>query len=193
MKGKKWTALALSLPLAVSLSTGVNAETLHNDQNQKTQKTNKDGVFYEVYVNSFYDSNNDGHGDLKGLTKKLDYLNDGNSKTNNDLQVNGVWMMPINPSPSYHKYDVTDYYNIDSQYGSLEDFQKLTKEAHKRHVKVVMDLVINHTSSAHPWFIDALENKNSKYRDYYIWADKNTDLNEKGPWGQQVWHKASNG
>ncbi|MEI4829905.1 alpha-amylase family glycosyl hydrolase [Bacillus sp. FJAT-53711] len=193
MKKKKWTALALSLPLVVSLSTNIQAETLHNNKGQKAQTGNKDGVFYELYVNSFYDTDNNGHGDLKGVTKKLDYLNDGDPKTNNDLQINGIWMMPINTSPSYHKYDVTDYYNIDPQYGSLQDFRELTTEAHKRNVKIVMDLVINHTSSEHPWFVDALKNKNSKYRDYYIWADKNTDLNEKGPWGQQVWHKASNG
>ena len=95
-------------------------------------------------------------------------------------------MMPVNPSPSYHKYDVTDYYNIDPQYGNLQDFRKLMKEADKRDVKVIMDLVVNHTSSEHPWFQAALKDKNSKYRDYYIWADKNTDLNEKGSWGQQV-------
>ncbi|WP_129728853.1 alpha-amylase family glycosyl hydrolase [Ectobacillus funiculus] len=193
MKGKKWTTLALSLPLVLSLSTGTYAETLHSDKGQTTKTGNKNGVFYELYVNSFYDTNGDGHGDLKGVTKKLDYLNDGNPATENDLQVNGIWMMPINPSPSYHKYDVTDYYNVDPQYGSLQDFRKLTAEAHKRNVKVIMDLVINHTSNEHPWFVDALKNKNSKYHDYYIWADKNTDLNEKGPWGQQVWHKASNG
>ncbi|MGO1098923.1 alpha-amylase family glycosyl hydrolase [Priestia megaterium] len=190
MKGKKWTALALTLPLAASLSTGVHAETVHKG---KAPTADKNGVFYEVYVNSFYDANKDGHGDLKGLTQKLDYLNDGNSHTKNDLQVNGIWMMPVNPSPSYHKYDVTDYYNIDPQYGNLQDFRKLMKEADKRDVKVIMDLVVNHTSSEHPWFQAALKDKNSKYRDYYIWADKNTDLNEKGSWGQQVWHKAPNG
>ncbi|WP_078408740.1 alpha-amylase family glycosyl hydrolase [Priestia abyssalis] len=190
MKVRKWSAIALSLPLAISLSTGVNAEKVHNN---KVKEDNKNGVFYEIYVNSFYDSNGDGHGDLKGVTKKLDYLNDGNNKTFNDLQVNGIWMMPINVSPSYHKYDVTDYYNIDPQYGSLKDFRKLMKEADKRNIKVIMDLVVNHTSSEHPWFVDAVENENSKYRDYYIWADENTDLNEKGSWGQQVWHKAPNG
>lgn len=91
MKGKKWTALALTLPLAASLSTGVHAETVHKG---KAPTADKNGVFYEVYVNSFYDANKDGHGDLKGLTQKLDYLNDGNSHTKNDLQVNGIWMMP---------------------------------------------------------------------------------------------------
>jgi alpha-amylase len=189
MRLRKWSSAALSLPLLLSLSTGVNAEAVHT----KTEKQAKNGVFYEIYVHSFYDSNGDGHGDLKGIAQKLDYLNDGNPKTMDDLQVNGVWMMPVNVSPSYHKYDVTDYYNIDPQYGTLEDFRKLMKEADKRNMPFIMDLVVNHTSSQHPWFLEALKDKSSKYHDYYIWADENTDLNEKGSWGQQVWHKAPNG
>ncbi|WP_121612603.1 alpha-amylase family glycosyl hydrolase [Mesobacillus foraminis] len=187
---KKWTALTLSLPLAISLSTGVSAEGVHNS---KTQTDTKNGVFYEIYVNSFYDSNADGHGDLNGITKKLDYLNDGNPHNKKDLQVNGMWLMPINPSPSYHKYDVTDYYSIDPEYGTLKDFKNLTKEADQRAVKVLMDLVVNHTSSEHPWFEEASKDPNSPFRDYYIWSDETTDLNEKGSWGQQVWHKNPNG
>jgi alpha-amylase len=186
MKKKKLTVAAMSLTLAISLSTGVNAETV-------MESDSKNGVYYEIYVNSFYDSDGDGHGDLKGITKKLDYLNDGNPNTKKDLQVNGMWLMPINPSPSYHKYDVTDYYSVDPEYGSLADFQKLIKEAHKRDIKVIIDLVVNHTSSEHPWFKEASTDKNSEYRDYYVWADEDTDLNEKGPWGQQVWHKNPNG
>ncbi|MDQ0247467.1 glycosidase [Bacillus fengqiuensis] len=186
---KKWSAAALSLPLLLSLSNGASAQTVHKKQTESS----KNGVFYEIYVNSFYDSNGDSHGDLKGITKQLDYLNDGNAKTMNDLQVNGVWMMPVNVSPSYHKYDVTDYYNIDPEYGNLDDFRQLMKEADKRNITFIMDLVVNHTSSEHPWFLAALEDKNSMYHDYYIWADEQTDLNETGSWGQKVWHKASNG
>jgi alpha-amylase len=85
------------------------------------------GVFYEVYVNSFYDSNGDGNGDLKGLTEKLDVLNDGNPKTDTDLGVDGLWLMPINPSPSYHKYDVTNYEAIDPTYGTTKDLQQLVQ------------------------------------------------------------------
>lgn len=159
-----------------------NALTTTNDNNL--------GVYYELYVNSFYDSNNDGHGDLNGATQKLDYLNYGNSYTKKDLGVNALWLMPIFPSPSYHKYDTTDFYNVDPQYGTLQDFRHLASEVHKRGMKVILDIALNHTSSQHPWFKAAMTDKNSPYRDYYIWADKNTDLNEKGPWGQQVWYES---
>jgi alpha-amylase len=149
----------------------------------------KQGIFYEIYVGSYYDSDGDKVGDLNGITHKLDYINDGKSRTDEDLQVNGLWLMPINPSPSYHKYDVVDYYNVDDQYGTIEDFKKLTEEAHKRGVKVIIDLVINHTSEKHPWFIEAAANPDSPYRDYYVWADEHTNVDELGPWGQKVWHR----
>ncbi|MCJ8011980.1 alpha-amylase family glycosyl hydrolase [Paenibacillus sp. KQZ6P-2] len=128
-------------------------------------------VYYEVFVRSFYDSNGDGIGDLKGLTDKLDYLNDGNPDTHDDLGVGGIWLMPVNPSPSYHGYDITDYRNINPEYGTLDDMKKLVEEAHKRGIKVIMDLVVNHTSVKHPWFIEASQNKNSEYRDWYVWAE----------------------
>lgn len=123
------------------------------------------GVTYEIYVQSFADSDGDGKGDIKGMTAKLDYLK--------DLGVEGVWLMPISPSPSYHKYDVTDYYGIDSAYGTLDDFKQFVEEAHKRNIKVVIDMVLNHSSSRNPWFVDASTNVNSPYRDYYVWTEKN--------------------
>ncbi|AEI40800.1 alpha-amylase family glycosyl hydrolase [Paenibacillus mucilaginosus] len=134
-------------------------------------------------MNSFYDSNGDGHGDLKGIAQKLDYLNDGRPHSGQDRGISGVWMMPINASLSYHKYDVTDYYQVDPEYGTLNDFRSLMKEADRKGVKFIMDLVINHSSSEHPWFKEASADLNSKYRDYYIWADGNTDLTETGSWG----------
>lgn len=190
---KKLSFGALSLPLLLSFSAGANANSVNSKAFHSQQVQSKNGVYYEVYVNSFYDSNGDGHGDLKGLTQKLNYLNDGNPNTKKDLEVNGIWLMPITASPSYHKYDVTDYYKVDPQYGNMADLHKLVKEAHKRGIKVIMDLVINHTGSDHPWFQEASKDPNSKYHDYYIWADENTDLNEKGAWGQQVWYKNPNG
>ncbi|MCP3027860.1 alpha-amylase family glycosyl hydrolase [Halobacillus sp. A5] len=156
-------------------------------------RDNKNGVFYEIYVNSFYDSNRDGHGDLNGITAQLDYLNTGNPDSQKGLQVDGLWLMPISPSPSYHKYDVVDYYNVDPDYGTLEDFHNLVSEMHKRNMTLIIDLVINHTSIEHPWFKEASAGTSNRYRDYYIWADNDTDLNEKGPWGQQLWHKNPNG
>lgn len=149
----------------------------------------RNGIFYEIYVGSFYDTNQDKVGDLNGIIQKLDYLNDGKSNTKEDLQIDGLWLMPISPSPSYHKYDVVDYYGVDPKFGTVEDFKKLTEEAHKRGVKVIIDLVVNHTSSKHPWFIEAASNPDSPYRDYYVWADENTNVSERGPWNQKVWHQ----
>ncbi len=126
-------------------------------------------VYYEIFVRSFYDSDGDGIGDLRGITEKLDYLNDGNPSTTEDLGVGGIWLMPVNPSPSYHGYDVTDYREIHPDYGTVEDMKELIAEAHKRGIKVIMDLVVNHTSKEHPWFVDAA--KGGEHRDWYVWAE----------------------
>lgn len=112
-------------------------------------------TYYEVFVYSFCDSNGDGIGDLQGLISRLDYINDGDDSTDTDLGCNGIWLMPVNPSPTYHKYDVMDYYDIDEQYGALEDFKQLLDECDKRGIKVIMDLVLNHSSSRNPWFQEA--------------------------------------
>lgn len=112
-------------------------------------------TYYEVFVYSFYDSDGDGIGDLQGLLSKLDYINDGDDATDTDLGCNGIWLMPIHPSPTYHKYDVADYYDIDPVYGTLEDFRELLTACDERGVKVIMDLVLNHSSSEHPWFQEA--------------------------------------
>lgn len=113
--------------------------------------------YYEVFVYSFYDSDGDGTGDLKGLTEKLDYINDGDDSTDTDLGCNGIWLMPVMPSPTYHKYDVTDYCAIDPVYGTMEDFQAFLQECHDRGIRVILDLVMNHSSSQHPWFQSACE------------------------------------
>lgn len=114
------------------------------------------GTCYEVFLYSFCDSNGDGIGDINGLTDKLDYINDGDPRTDTDLGANGIWLMPIMPSDTYHKYDVKDYYDIDPQYGTLEDFKHLMEECNKRGIKVILDLVLNHTSDQNPWFQSAL-------------------------------------
>jgi alpha-amylase len=152
---------------------------------------NKYGVYYEIFVRSFADSDGDGIGDFKGLTANLDYVNDGDPDTTTDLGANGIWLMPINTSPSYHQYDVTDYYDIDPDYGTKEDFKEFLDEAHKRGIKVIMDLVVNHTSTQHPWFIEAVKDPNSKYRDYYRWAKEGEEGINLGAvvWGHKVWNK----
>ena len=121
--------------------------------------------WYEIFVYSFYDTNNDGIGDLNGVTAKLDYIK--------EMGFNGIWLMPIHPSPTYHKYDVTDYYAIHPDYGTLDDFKNLVSEAHKRGIRIIIDLVVNHTSDSHPWFKTACDHirKNGApggdYGDFY--------------------------
>ncbi len=113
-------------------------------------------TFYEIFVASFFDSDGDGSGDLNGVVQKLDYLNDGNDKTDSDLGFTGIWLMPIMPSPTYHKYDIKDFYSIDPAYGTLDDFQSLIAGCHARGIKLIIDLPINHTSTQHPWFLEAV-------------------------------------
>ncbi len=148
-------------------------------------------VFYEIFVRSFCDSNGDGIGDFNGIIRKLDYLNDGEPATTSDLGVTGIWLMPIFPSPSYHGYDVTDYYSVNPQYGTMDDFKNLLKATHKRGIHIIMDLPLNHTSDQHPWFKSAKKDVNSPYRDWYIWS--NTDPKYLGPWGEQVWYPSLTG
>jgi alpha-glucosidase len=129
----------------------------------------KDGVVYQIYPRSFQDSNGDGIGDLQGIIDRLDYLNDGTEKS---LGIDAIWLSPIYPSPMYDfGYDISDYESIDSTFGDLKIFQKLLKEAHKRKIKIIMDLVVNHTSHLHPWFLDSRSSKKSGKRDWYIWKD----------------------
>ncbi|THD09000.1 alpha-amylase family glycosyl hydrolase [Rhodanobacter lindaniclasticus] len=137
------------------------------------------GVWYEIFVRSWVDTNGDGIGDLNGVTAKLDYLQ--------SLGVSGIWLMPINPSPSYHGYDVTDYRGINPEYGTLADFDRLLAEAHKRGIRIIMDLVINHSSSEHPWF-KAARDPASPYHDWYQWSNQHTDLDAISATGSPAWH-----
>jgi alpha-amylase len=152
-------------------------------------------VFYEIFVRSFADSShgplaNDGIGDLQGLIDRLDYLNDGDPATDSDLGITGIWLMPISPSPSYHGYDVTDYYGVNPEYGTTEDFRRFLDEAHRRGIRVITDLVLNHTSSQHPAFRAALRG-DPAYRDWYIFTPPDQVPRTRGPWGQQVWQQAN--
>ncbi len=124
----------------------------------------KDAVFYELNVRAFFDSNADGIGDLPGLTQKLDYLK--------DLGVDAIWLLPIYPSPLKDDgYDIADYFGIHPDYGSLEDFKTLIKSAHQLGLRVITDLVLNHTSDQHPWFQSARKGPDNPYHDYYVWSD----------------------
>ncbi len=145
-------------------------------------------VFYELFVRSFADSNGDGVGDLNGLIARLDYLNDGNPATTDDLGVDGIWLMPIFESPSYHGYDTVDYETIDSEYGTNADFTRLLEESHRRGMRVIVDLVMNHSSSQNPWFLESSSSPASPKRDWYVWSATNPGW--KQPWGgsNDTWH-----
>jgi alpha-amylase len=148
-----------------------------------------DAVFYEIFVRSFYDTNRDGKGDFKGLTAKLDYLNDGNPATTTDLGITGIWLMPMMESPSYHGYDITNYLATEPDYGTMADFEEFLAAAHARGIKVIIDLVLNHSSSQHPWFLQSASSSTNSYNPWYRWSA--TDPGYQGPLGQ-AWH-ARNG
>jgi glycosidase len=137
------------------------------------------GVYYEIFVRSFADSNGDGIGDLNGIGTRLDYLK--------WLGVSGLWLTPIFPSPSYHGYDVTNYFAVNPQFGTMADFRHLLREAHARGMKVLIDMVLNHTSDRNPWFRQAL-GPNSSHHDWYTWAGNGTDLAAPSALGSPAWH-----
>ncbi len=182
--------------LVVSNPSGRDTLTLKDyikvkERNEEEIEWWNDAVFYEIFVRSFYDGDNDGIGDFEGLIEKLDYLNDGDPNTDDDLGITGIWLMPIHPAPSYHGYDVQDYRAIHPDYGTMEDFKAFLKAAHDRGIRVIIDYVMNHTSSAHSWFLDASAGVSASKRNWYRWSSSNPNYN--GPWGQQVWHQASSG
>lgn len=134
-----------------SIPSGPKLNGVYHDENN---------VGYQLLVYSFNDSDGDGRGDIKGITQKLDYFV--------DLGVNVLWLSPINKAGSYHGYDVQDYYSINTRLGTDADLKELIEEAHKKDIKILLDMVVNHTSNSHPWFIEARRNPESKYRNYYI-------------------------
>ncbi|MEC0178528.1 alpha-glucosidase [Paenibacillus favisporus] len=124
----------------------------------------KSSVFYEIYMPSFCDGNGDGTGDFQGLTSKLDYLR--------DLGIGGIWLTPFYPSPCVDNgYDISDYYGVDPVFGTMDDFDRFVRKAHQRGIRVIADLVLNHTSAEHPWFIESRSSRTSPKRDWYIWKD----------------------
>jgi len=146
-----------------------------------------DAVFYEIFVRSFFDSDGDGIGDFAGMIEKLDYLNDGDPESGESLGITGIWLMPIHESPSYHGYDVLDYESVNSEYGTMDEFKAFLDAAHERGIKVIIDYVVNHSSSQHQWFLNSQQNLDD-YREYYYWRPDHPGYN--GPWGQNVWHSS---
>lgn len=151
--------------------------------------TPSEGVYYSLFVRSFADSNGDGIGDLAGIIKKLDYLNDGDDATTDDLGITGIWLLPIYPSQSYHGYDVDDYYNVNPDYGTMGDFEKLLAECKKRGISVILDMTCNHSSVYNQWFIDS-RNPADSHRTWYRWIspdDSRYNMRQQ-IWGHNVWN-----
>ena len=142
---------------------------------QKTQKPKlwwQNGVIYQIFPRTFADANGDGSGDIQGIVRKLDYLNDGDPDSETSLHIDAIWLSPINKSPMYDNgYDVSDYCEIDPVFGTFDDFETLIDAAHQRDIKVILDLVINHTSDEHPWFKESCSGKDNAKSDWYHWQD----------------------
>lgn len=185
-KCKVFCILLVTLLTAVSCSgKSVGAYDMYRDV---TRIDDNYRNYYEIFVGAFSDSDGDGMGDLNGVINKLDYLNDGNDDTMDDLGVTGIWLMPICTSPTYHKYDVQDYYTVDPAYGTNDDFKRLADECRKRGIKLIVDLVLNHSSSQNPWFVSASEaavkGTDSPYKDFYnfsdVWQSGWTEIGSSG-------------
>ena len=174
---KKILKIFLLLVIGISI-VGCKKE---NDNHEKVLDPIDDNyrVFYEIFTGSFSDSDGDGIGDLQGIINRFDYLNDGDINSGNSLGIQGIWLTPIFESPSYHKYDVQDYYKIDPDFGTMDDLKELIELAHSRNVLVIIDLPINHTSSVNDWFLDfKIAHQNGKttseYYDFYSWCTRET-------------------
>ena len=172
------------------------AETVVNGAAFQDQRSSRDQhrVFYEIFVGSFSDSNGDGIGDLRGIINRMDYLNDGRPESGESLGVEGLWLTPVFASPSYHKYDITDYETIDPAFGTQEDLKELIALCHQRDVLLILDLPLNHTGMEHPWFRRFLNahqtgSVDNVYYDWYSWLP----LDETPPAGKTFVKLASAG
>ena len=177
---------ATAVLLALFIAPGGSAAS-QQVTSQESPAWTRGTTCYEVFVRSFYDSNGDGIGDLPGLIAKLDYINDGSPRSRRSLGARCIWLMPIAESPSYHGYDVTDYYRVERDYGTNDDFKRLISEAHRRGIKVLVDMVINHASSDHPFFQAALRDTASPYRNWFLWSPRRGPNNR---WGANNWHRS---
>ena len=150
----------------------------------------KQGVYYSIFVRSFADSNGDGIGDFKGIISKLDYLNDGDDSTTDDLGITGIWLLPIFPSQSYHGYDVDDYYDVNPDYGSMADFEELLAECKKRGISVIIDMTCNHSSVYTSWF-SASRDPADPHHSWYRWIGENDSHYNYNQvvWGHKLWNE----
>lgn len=155
--------------------------------------TDKYRNYYQIWIGSFCDSNSDEIGDFEGIISQLDYLNDGDPNTGDDLGVDGIWLSPMMPSYSYHKYNVEDYFDIDEDFGTLEIFDKFIAECDKRGIKVIIDLVVNHSASTHPYFVKACEElrqgKEDGYARYYNFSKESSSVYSREVTGTDYYYE----
>lgn len=189
---KKAAAILLAATMTVSLAACGEKNTPQEETEKEQQSSEGQGndaepaepetadawarnaVFYQIFVRSFYDGNGDGIGDFQGITKNIEYLK--------ELGVDAIWLMPMFESSTYHGYDVVDYYSVEQDYGTMEEFQELVDSCHENDIKIIVDFVVNHSSSYNEWFRDALSNPESEYRDYYLIQD--TEPENMSMWWQ---------
>ena len=180
------TILVLLLSAALAEETAVDGAEFQEGWDVKDNHR----VFYEIFVGSFSDSDGDGIGDLRGIINRMDYLNDGDPASGKSLGIGGIWLTPVFLSPSYHKYDVTDYYRIDPDFGTMEDLKELIALCHERDVKLILDLVLNHTGRENEWYLRFLEahrenRTTDRYYDYYTWYPEGEALPAAGRFMQE--------
>lgn len=177
---KIFSALIISVLIVCLCATFCACNTNNDPQVDPTDDNYR--VFYQIFVGSFSDSDGDGVGDLRGIINRMDYLNDGNINSGKSLGVQGIWLSPIFTSPSYHKYDSANYYEIDSKFGTKEDLQELLEICHQRNVKVILDLVLNHSSKENEWFKEFKRARlnyevDNEYYDYYTCVTRDERVN----------------
>ncbi len=153
-------------------------------EDEKVAEWSRKAVFYEIFVRSFADGNGDGIGDFKGITENLDYLK--------EMGIDAVWLMPTCDSSTYHGYNINDYYAVEPDYGTMEEFEEMIKKAHEKGIKIIIDFVVNHTGTEVEWFKEARKSNDNPYRNYYYWADEFDDVDENGTWGQSIWYQMDN-
>lgn len=174
-----------SQPSAVQSQAAVSTPAFQSLQvNENANEWWHKAVIYEIWPRSFYDADGDGSGDFNGMTSKLDYLK--------ELGVDGIWLTPVFEAPSYHGYDFQDFYNVEADYGTMAEFEHFIAEAHKRDIKIILDLVLNHISDQHEWFIKSAK-KEPGYEDYFLWRDERPVDGWGPPWSDEanpkaVWH-----
>lgn len=190
---KKIISLLLVICLAACIFAGCDSSTDPVDKNKALASTDKYRNFYQIWIGSFADSNDDEVGDFQGIISQLDYLNDGDPDSGYDLGVDGIWLSPMMPSYSYHKYNVENYFDIDKDFGTLDDFDQFMSECNDRGINVIIDLVLNHSASNHPYFLKACEElkagKEDGYAKYYNFSKEKSEVYSRPVTGTDYYYE----